>query len=408
MGHKAAEKPTDITIPSSSLWAKAPIIGGALAVLGLGATLAVGAGEHGGRAMFSYLWAFATVLCLTLGGICFVIIDHTVRANWSIVVRRIAEVMGVLAPLFALLLLPILTLGFHELYPWTHESDPILARKRWFLTPGFFMLRSAIYLAVFSFFGVMFYRLSVKQDGLGSDTTARDRITMQLRTIAGPGIPVMGLALSFAAIDWLMSLQPHWYSTIFGVYYFAASMLSFFAFMTLASMALQKAGVLKSAITTEHYHDMGKYVFGFTVFHAYIAVSQFLLIWYANIPEETEFYMVRTHGGWAPLSYALPIIHFFIPFLFLLSRHVKRHRVGLAVACVWTLVVHALDIYWLVLPNFGAHGEGSHFAPSWTDGAALLGMLGAFIAAFSFLMKKNAPVCLNDPRLPESLIHENY
>jgi hypothetical protein len=195
------------------------------------------------------------------------------------------------------------------------------------------------------------------------------------------------------------------------VYFFASSILCFFAVTTLISMALQRGGMLKTAITPEHFHDLGKFTFGFTVFWAYIAFSQFVLIWYANIPEETEFYMVRMEGGWDVVSYALPVLHFFVPFLFLLSRHVKRARWPLAVGALYMVVMHLVDMYWLILPNFGTHGEGehhAHLAVSWLDFAALIGMVGAFLAAFGFFLKKNKVIAINDPRLTESLAHENY
>lgn len=408
MSHSQVSKPLDITIPASSLWAKLPLIGGVLAVVGLGATLAAGSGEHGARAMFSYLWAFAAVLGLALGALGFVLIDHSVRAQWSTVVRRIAETMIASLPLFAVLFVPIATLGFHSLYAWTHETDEILEKKRWFLTSGFFMARAGFYFVVWGGLGTLLHRLSVRQDSLGHDLAARDAVTHTLRKVSAIGIFLWALTLSFAAIDWLMSLQPHWYSTIFGLYYFAASILSFFAFMTLVAMGLQKAGLLKDAITTEHYHDLGKYVFGFTVFWAYIAFSQFILIWYANIPEETEFYMVRMEGGWHAISYALPVLHFGVPFFFLLSRHMKRNRTMLAIACVWTLVMHLVDMYWLVLPTSGGHGAHAHLALSWTDFTALIGIAGAFLAVFGLFLKKNAVVCINDPRLEDSLAHENF
>jgi len=402
----AVEKPTDIRIPDSSLWAKLPMIGGALAVVGLGATLAVGAGEHGERAMFSYLWAFEVVLALTLGSIGWIMVDHTVRSQWSPVVRRIAETIAATAPLFALLFIPIATIGFHGLYPWTHETDEILEKKRWFLTTDFFFARAAFYLLLWSVLGTLLHRLSTAQDS--SATSERDRKVHTLRKISAVGIFLWAMSLSFGAVDWVMSLQPHWYSTMFGVYFFAASILSFFAFMTLVAIGLQNAGLLKNAITTEHYHDLGKFVFGFTVFWAYIAFSQFVLIWYANLPEETEFYILRLEGGWDKVSYALPLVHFFLPFLFLISRQVKRNTKLLAFACVWILAVHALDFYWIILPNAGGHGHGAHLEPSWTDAAALVGVIGAFLAVFGVFLKKHAVICINDPRLPASLAHENY
>jgi hypothetical protein len=397
-------KPTDITLPATSLWAKLPIFGGVAAVVGLGATLA-----GGERGMFSYLWAFEAFLGIALGGLGMVLIDHIVKTAWSGVLRRIAETTAVTLPAFAILFIPIATMGFHALYPWTHESDPILESKRWFLSTGFWMGRAVFYFVVWSALSWIMYSWSVKQDSsTGAET---ERLSRKLWQVASVGLIFWALTLSFGAIDWLMSLQPHWYSTMFGVYFFAASILAFFAFWTLVAMGLQKAGVLKDAVTTEHFHDLGKYMFGFTIFWAYIAFSQFILIWYANMPEETVFYMVRLEGGWDKVSYALPVLHFFVPFLYLVSRQVKRNRVLLAAAAIWMLVMHLVDMYWLVLPNLGTHGKEAHEAVlslSWTDAAALVGMGGAFFAVFGFFLAKNKVVTINNPRLPESLVHENY
>lgn len=411
MSHHEIKKPEDITIPPSSFLAKLPMLGGILAVGGLGATLGSAFGENKGRAMFSYLFAFETVLGIALGGLGWLLIDHTVRSGWGVVVRRFVENTVATLPVFALLWLPIGFLGFHELFPWSHESDPILLKKAWFLAPGFWYLRAFIYLATWSGLGWFLYSTSIKQDSLGDNHAERDRLVHLIRKVCAGGIFLYGVTLSFGAVDWLMSLQPHWYSTIFGVYYFAASILAFFAFVTLMTMAAQAAGVMKTAITTEHFHDLGKFVFGYTVFWAYIAFSQFVLIWYANIPEETEFFMVRLEGGWQYVSYGLPLLHFFIPFLYLLSRQVKRNRTLLAVGAVWTLVMHCVDIYWLVMPNFGAHGEGHHephLSPSYLDFTALLGIAGVFLAVYGVFLNRQKVVAINDPRLEESLAHENY
>ncbi len=410
MSHSEIKKPEDIQIPPSSFLAKLPMLGGILAVAGLGATLAAAFGAHKARAMFSYLWAFETVLAIALGGLGWLLIDHTVRAGWGVVVRRFVETTAATLPVFALLWLPIGFLGFHELYPWSHETDPILLKKTWFLSPGFWYARSFLYLAVWGALGWFLYSTSVKGDTL-TDEAARERTVHLVRKVCAAGIFLYGVTLSFGAIDWLMSLQPHWYSTIFGVYYFTAGILAFFAFVTLMSMAAQASGVLKTAITTEHFHDLGKFMFGYTIFWAYIAFSQFVLIWYANIPEETEFFMVRMEGGWQYISLGLPIAHFFVPFLFMLSRQIKRNNSLLAAAAVWTLVMHCVDIYWLVMPNYGAHGGGEHaphLAPSYLDFTALLGMFGVFLAVYGVLLNRNKVVPINDPRLAESLAHENY
>lgn len=411
MSHSELKKPEDIQIPPSSFLAKLPILGGLMAVAGLGATLGAAFGEHKARAMFSYLWAYSTVLAIALGALGWLLIDHTVRAGWGVVIRRFVETTSATLPVFALLWIPIGFLGFHELYPWSHAAqDPILAKKMWFLSPGFWYARSAIYLLVWAALGWFLYSTSVKQDSLGENAAERERLIHLIRKVCAGGIFLYGVTLSFGAIDWLMSLQPHWYSTIFGVYYFAASILAFFAFISLMSMAAQAAGVLKTAITTEHFHDLGKFVFGYTVFWAYIAFSQFVLIWYANIPEETEFFIGRVEGGWEWISYGLPIAHFFVPFLFMLSRQVKRSQALLAAASVWTLVMHCVDMYWLVMPNYGAHGEHHepHLSVSYLDFTALLGIAGVFLALYGVFLNRNKVVAINDPRLMESLAHENY
>lgn len=408
MSAHAPSRPTDINIPETSLWARLPLIGLALAVIGLGSVIGMSGGKDGARAMFSYLWAFEIFLGLALAALGFLLIDTVARAAWSVVMRRIAETMAATLPAFAVLFIPIILIGYHELYPWTHETDAVLERKRWFLSDSFFMGRAAGYFAIWTLLSWVMYRGSVAQDSTDSMAQREKRVRM-LWAIAAPGIIIYALTQSFAAVDWMMSLSPHWYSTIYGVYFFAASVQAYFAFMALVVMALQRGGVLKDAITTEHFHDLGKYTFGFTVFWAYIAFSQFVLIWYANIPEETEFYVMRLHGGWGAISYSLPILHFFVPFFFLLSRHVKRKRVGLALGATYVLFMYLVDFYWLILPNFKVEGaHESHFHIVWTDLAALVGMGGAFFAVFAFLLKRNKVIAINDPRLSESLVHENY
>ena len=406
MSH-AIEKPTVLEVPKDSLWTKLPMIGGALAVLGLGATLAATFGEGRVRAMFSYLWAYEFCLAIALGGLGWVLVSLVVRAGWSTVVTRVTETVMITIPLFALLWIPIGTLGHHALFPWSHETDELLLRKRWFLNDGFFYGRAVAYFVVWIVMSWVLYSLSTRNDTEGSDPTRRDQLVKRMWSIAAPGILLWALTISFASVDWLMSLDPHWYSTIFGVYFFAGAMLSYYSFTTLATMSLQKAGVLKE-VTTEHFHDLGKYIFGFIIFWAYIAFSQFMLIWYANMPEETEFFLHRVQGGWEWVSYLLPVLHFFVPFLYLLSRHVKRSRTLLAIGAIWVLAMELLDLYWLVLPNFRLEGHDTVLSVAWTDVAALVGMCGAFLAVFSFVLTRHKVVAVNDPRLLESLAHENY
>ena len=435
MSSKVFERPTDILIPATSLWAKLPLIAGVVGIIGTGITVAQMAGDHGARASFSYLFAFMTMLSIAIGALAFVLIQHLVRAGWSAVVRRVAEAAAATLPVFALLFIPIVVLGFTHLYPWAHESDAILEAKRWWLGADLgngsatkFIARAVLFFGIWSVLGVMLWRLSVKQDG--QDPAVVEATTHTMRKLSAGGMFLFALSMSAAAIDWQMSLLPHWYSTMYGVYYFAGAMVAFYAFLALTLVGLQKAGLLKTAVTTEHYHDVGKFMFGHTVFWAYITFCQFMLIWYANIPEETEYFMMRMEGGWDKISLAMPIIHFFIPFFFLISRHVKRNTTGLIVGALWLMGVHIIDIYWNVLPNAGAHhggpekvaeghaaGEaiaaaaahhGPHLALALTDVTAFVGIGGLFLAAFAFLLKKHPVVAIGDPRLAESMAHENY
>ncbi len=428
------ERPTDITVPATSLWAKMPLFAGVAGVAGTGFTVAMMFGEHKERAFFSYLFAFALVLSIVLGALAFVLIQHATRAGWSAVVRRVAETVMATVPLFALLFLPIALLGFHDLYPWSHETDKFLEAKRWWLggdmgngSGSKFYFRAVIFFGIWTLLSQLLYRWSLQQDTLGDNKEARNAITRKLWVLSAGGIFLYALSQSFAAVDWLMSLQPHWYSTMYGVYFFAGSMIGFYAFLALVCMSLQKHGMMAKAITAEHYHDIGKFSFGHTIFWAYIAFCQFMLIWYANIPEETEYYMMRMEGGWNRISLILPLVNFFIPFFVLLSRHAKRNRTVLMVASIYLLFVHALDLYWAVMPNVGAHGEepataaegarqigeavavhGPHFSIALVDVTALVGIGGLFLAAFAFLLARNKVICIGDPRLDESLRHENY
>ncbi|MFZ9888001.1 MAG: hypothetical protein ACO3JL_10905, partial [Myxococcota bacterium] len=348
-----------------------------------------------------------TVLSISLGGLIFVMIQHVVRAGWSAVIRRVAETAARSVWVMALLFLPIAIFA-HDIFPWTHEEhmDAILQKKAPYLNATFFYVRAALYFGIWIGLSWFLHKTSVSMDfGSKEENDKKQRL---LWKVSSAGVLLYALSQSFAAFDWLMSLQPHWYSTMFGVYYFAGSMLGLYSFVSLVMLGLQRAGLAKTAVTTEHYHDLGKFIFGHTVFWAYIAFSQFMLIWYANIPEEVEFYYHRVHPehGWAVLSYALPVMNFFVPFFFLLSRHVKRSRVGLVAGAVYTLIVHVLDIFWLVMPT----AEGVHFPNSllWIDVAALVGVGSIFLAVFAWHFSKHRVVAVSDPRIEESLVHENF
>ncbi|HXW60700.1 MAG TPA: hypothetical protein VEK06_04085, partial [Myxococcota bacterium] len=357
------------------------------------------------RAMFGYLYGFIVSLTLGLGCLGWVIIQFLTRAGWSVVIRRIPETIISLMPIFIVLFIPI-ALNLKEIFPWTHADhiDETLAKKLPYLNVQFFLIRSFSYLILWAIMGVWYYRMSI-----GQDRGNKYEHTRLLQAVAAPGVILFALSLTFAAFDWVMSLQPHWYSTIFGVYFFAGSHLFALAFITLMCMVLQKAKVLQRAITPEHYHDLGKLMFGFTIFWAYIAFSQFMLYWYGNIPEEIEYYAHRLHHGWEVISWAMPIIHFFVPFLALMSRFLKRIKAVLVLNCCWIIGVHLIDLYWLILPGFSeAHDGASFLKPSLVDFLGLFGIFALFFGSFLALLGRRSVVAIGDPRLRESLAFENF
>jgi hypothetical protein len=353
------------------------------------------------RFLASYLVAFLFFLTLALGGLIFVLIQFVTRAGWSVAVRRQAEnLMGTL-PLFVILFLPLL-LGLHHLYVWLDAEhiahDPILLGKQSYLNAPFFVARSFVYLL--SWAGLAFW---LRRQSLRQDEDGDPRITRRLQNVSAPAIVWYAITLTFASFDWIMSLDPHWHSTIFGVYVFSGAFMSALAFLILHLLVFQRYGLLASIVNAEHFHDLGKLLFAFVVFWAYIAFSQFMLIWYAAIPEETAWYAHRWGHGWEYVSVLLAVGHFVLPFFLLLSRGAKRNRTVLTLATVWLLGMHYLDLYWLVMPALPA-GE---FSPHPVDLLTFLGVGGFFLAVLVRLAIQPALVPTRDPRLAESLSFEN-
>ena len=395
-----ALRPEHATIPAGHSWNRLPMIGAGAAALGGVLCAVLGAGNPK-QFFFSWLVSFLFFLSLGLGGLFFVVIQYASQGSWGIVVRRIGESIFATIPVMAALFLPLL-LGMHHLFEWSvpgaTDHDALLRWKSPFLNVPFFLIRAAIYFGAWSFIALMYYRLSRVQDATGDP-----RITARLRRFAGPAIIVLALTSSFASVDWIMSLTPHWYSTMFGVYFFSGAFVGFIALLSIAAVAMRRAGLLDTVITAEHLHDIGKFLFAFTAFWAYIAFSQFFLIWYANLPEETIWFKARLEGSWKAVTIFLMIGHFGIPFFYLMGRAVKRRGSTLAVGGAWLLLMHFLDLYWQVMPTL--HPEG--FSPSVLDVAAFVTIGGCFVAAAGWLMRRQALVPLRDPRIDESLAFEN-
>ncbi len=404
-----------IELPDS--WrAKAPILVSAgLICLAVGACCCIfGPTSEGDNSIgfkffaHSYLTNFIYVLSFTLGALFFILVQFLTRAGWSTSVRRLAEILMTMIPLLALLFLPILALlyvptaGSSALYGWNAkelENSVIAAKAEFYLSKEFFTVRSIVYFAFWILTASWFFNLSRKQDESGDA-----ELSLIRQKWSGPLIMLFSLSISFAAFDWVMSIDADWFSTIFGVYLFSASMMGFFAMMIVISMLLQNAGKVQKLITVEHYHDMGKFLFGFVMFWSYIAFSQLVLYWYANIPEETYWYKVRLENNWQYLSYGLIFVHFVIPFLFLMSRHIRRNRTMLTIGAVWVLAAHWLDMTFLVLPNLERPAQ---FLPLFGHLLGGVGMLCIF-AAFFIIRASGVPlVAMRDPRLPEAMSYAN-
>ena len=395
-----ALRPELATIPPGHSWNRIPLIAGVVAVLGAVGCAVLGAANPK-QFFFSWLVAFLFFMSLALGALFFVLIQYAAQGGWGVVLRRIGETTFSTIPVMALLFVPVL-FGLHDLYEWSHadavEHDALLRWKAPYLNTPFFLIRAVLFFGIWSFIAIFYYRGS-----RGQDTTGDHAVSARLRRFAGPAIIVLALTQTFASIDWIMSLTPHWYSTMFGVYFFAGSWLGFIALLSIVAPAMRGAGLLDAVIRADHLQDVGKFLFAFTAFWAYIAFSQFFLMWYGNMPEETIWYKTRMEGSWMTVSVLLLVGHFVAPFLYLMGRSVKRNGATLAVGGAWLLAMHYVDLYWQVMPTL--HPEG--FRPALLDLTALMAVGGSFVAAVSWLMRRQALVPLRDPRLPESLAFEN-
>ncbi len=382
-------------------------LGAIVGVVGLGATAAIGAaiGDDMRRFFFAYLLALTFFISISSGALFFVAIHHLVRAKWSVAVRRIAELLGQGFPLLGVLLLGIAIptlLGYQGLYEWTDphvaHHDHLIHGKTGWLNPTFFAIRLVIYAAIWIGLSRYFFKKSVAQDAGG-----KEELSESMRIASAPALLGYAIVTAFSSFDLLMSLEPRWFSTMFPVYFFAGCAVSIYAVLALVPMWLQKRGILASSITTEHYHDVGKLLFAFIFFWGYIAFSQFMLIWYANIPEETFWFKYRMFGSWQGVTIALLFVHFVIPFPLLMSRHTKRRRASLALFAIWALVAHWLDLFWLVMPEYSDASVSFHII----DLVALIGVGGLFLAAVARAARPVSLIPVNDPRLGESLAFEN-
>jgi hypothetical protein len=411
MSHHPTIKKSNLSTQQTTLGGGANVLAafcGILGVAGLAGGFALGWNRGDDLQYFfhSYLWSYSFVLSIALGGLFFVLVQHATRAGWSVTVRRSAEFLGshfgLLFLLFLPILIPTLLGNQYNIYHWVHpgggHEGELLARKAPYLNVTFFGVRAIFYFGVWWYLGHYYLKQSLVQD-----KTADAGITLRLERCSYISIIFFAITVTFAAIDWLMSLTPEWYSTIFGIYYFSGGIAGAMAALILIVVACQAIGRLREAVTVEHYHDLGKLLFAFVVFWGYIAFSQYLLIWYANIPEETHWYLLRQHGDWKWVSLALLFGQLLIPFAGLLSRHVKRHKYLLAFWAAWVLAMHWLDLYWVVMPS--TKSERPPFDA--IDVCLLVGLVGVYAASVLRTMAHKSLLPLADPRLQESVAFEN-
>lgn len=349
------------------------------------------------RSSFNMLISFMFLMSIAVGSLFLVALEYLGGAVWSTPVRRVSELLSstlIILPLIAAVLL----FNMPDLYHWAHHEavshDEVLQAKSPYLNTTFFTVRSAVIL----FLWLLFYYL-LRRNSLRQDDTRDYSLTRKSIKISAVFMPVFGLSITFAAIDWMMTLEPHWFSTIFGVYYFAGTVVAALAAATLISVLLKENGYLHPAMVDDHYYSLGALMFGFVNFWAYIAFSQFLLIWYANLPEENFWFIQRWKDDWQFVSALLIIMHFVVPYFALLSQPSKMNPRRLTFVSIWLLCAHFLDLYWIIMPTYGK--KDAVFG--WMEIAFPVAVVGIIMLIFIYQARKINLVPIGDPKLKSGL-----
>lgn len=386
----------------------------ALLAIGAGAIVltVIGGVVHGPKhATSAYMVGVYTTLAICLGGLFWTMVFQLVNAGWTATVRRQFENLMSLVWVAVLLMLPIFVievLGRGVMFTWLSPEaagDYLLKKKLAWLNAPFFAIRFIAYAGLWAVLAAGLWRASTEQDRTG------DRwLTSKARRMSGWGLPLLALSIAFVAFDWIMSVDYRFFSTMWGVYYFASVAQAALCVVVLILAVLRLTGRLTGAVTSEHFHDLGKLIFGFTVFWAYITFSQYFLIWYSNIPEETAYYVVRRQNGWENMAAILAIGHFVAPFLILLVRRVKESTLGLSIMAAWMLLMIAADLIWNLRPMVYAGNAEANPGPVgwWLDVVGLVGPLAVFAGMLVRRIAAGPLVALRDPRMAEALSHKNY
>ena len=343
----------------------------------------------------SYLIAWLFWMGIAMGGFGTLMLSHMSGGAWGLMIRRIFEAGVRTLPALVALFLPIL-FGLSDLFAWARPemaTDPLIQVKAWYLNNEFLMVRAFGYFAIWGGFGWALLRLSRRQDETADPTLVR-----KMQSIAGPGLGIYGLTATFASVDWLMSLDPHWYSSLFGVYFIGGQAISAIAFGILMVAFLAKREPMRGVYRSQHFHDYGNLLFAFVLLWSYFGLSQFLIIWMGNLSEETVWYRHRQEHGWEWVSLALVLFHFAVPFALLLSRKRKRDIQALAKIAALMLVMHWLDLVWQAGPAFS-----EHLSFHWLDLTTLAAVGGLWVAAFTTELRRRSLLPVGEPHLKEAL-----
>ena len=367
------------------------------AVLGAGVLGLAAAGAGGlvdpDQFFRSYLIAYLFFIGIALGSLGLVSLNHVTGGRWGVVMRRVCEAAMLTLPLLLVLFVPLL-LGLTHLYEWARPEvmahDELLQHKRAYLNVPFFVVRVGLYFAVWLIVARYLVRWSREQDDHGGPDVVR-----RLQFLGRGALLLYSLTMTFAAVDWAMSLEPHWFSTIYGILMIGGQVLSAFVFVIPVLTLVVDREPFTSLITAEQFHDLGKFMLAFVMLYAYFAFSQFLIIWSGNLPEETPWYLARLHGGWQYLAIGVVLFQFALPFMILLSRNLKRNARRLAVIALLVLGARLIDLFWLLKPAFSP----AQFSIHWMDVAAVLGVGGLWLSFFLWRLRGQPLLPLNDPDL---------
>ncbi len=392
---KAQEIGSEIVPELGNLQSKLMMAGAAGAVV-----CAIGLVMNPAQFVRSFLPAYLWMLAIALGSLALAMVHQVSGGAWGVVIRRILGAASRTLPLLTILFLPI-AFGLHALYPWADAAhvaaDPILQWKQPYLNVPFFLARAALYFIVWNAIAFFLSKWSVEQDATGDPT-----IPKKMQLLSAAGLLGYGLTITFAAFDWLMSLEPHWFSTIYGVLIMGGQALSAIAFSIVVLAWLVRRAPFNELITANHFHDLGNLMMGFTMLWAYFAFSQYLIIWAANIPEETEWYLHRVGHGWQYMAIVLLLFHFAVPFLVLLHRAIKRNPARVSKVAAVIVVMRFVDLFWLSAPAF-AHGGKVHI--HWLDVALPISLALIWLGYFVYQLRGRALLPLYDPEFREALKH---